>query len=147
MKVKEIAVRKLFNLGNYENLVIELRFTVEEGDDVNKVYAEGYFLIHELFKASEVERAIDKKVEGLEERESYLTNKIVTLSEQMTIWELERKKKIRELEEEIKKYEVEYNKCKDELERYRELLKRIRKLLKEGQVKEVVEIGCGLNLI
>lgn len=36
-KIKRVSLRRVFNLGNYENVAIELIAVVDEGEDVQKV--------------------------------------------------------------------------------------------------------------
>lgn len=39
MKIKTIAYRELINIGNFENIAIEMTAEVEEGDDLDFVMA------------------------------------------------------------------------------------------------------------
>ena len=85
MKVVEVKVHKLFNLGNYENMRIELHSTVEETDDVMAVYAQTYFMIEKLFKATQVinrmNELIDRHRASIKEAYSEISYKCKRIEE------------------------------------------------------------------
>jgi len=171
MKVESVAVHKLFNLGNYENMKIELRCTVEEGDDVAKVYANAYLMIEKLFKAT---RVIDKIVDEIEKTRVNidsimyrirtkqdeiirLQNELRGLSDACIIRDLEPEEiEIRKLKnkKEIDRLEREIEECRKELEREKQTLSDLRKvkdkiktMLLNGQIDEVMKLGVERGFI
>ena len=166
MKITEVHVHKLFNLGNYENMKIALSATVEEGEDERAVYGKLYDMIHLLFEATrrveELREAVERKFEcirDMRKRISYAKRRIEELGEELEEYEhpdactlkqyseeelelmkLRTRREIERKQVELEDLEARLEREVEEMDRLEELRRKAVELLREGKVEEVLSL-------
>jgi len=169
MKFSEVRVHKLFNLGNYENMRIELLCTLEDSDSVEQVYATAYFMIEKLFKATrcldrvckrieEIWRSlhnIEENIEANERKIKMIKEEIEELTtdtckirnyeeEELQLILLRKKKEIEEKKQKIEKLRDELKETQKLLDEWTKYREDIEKLLKQGKIDEVIKYHAKL---